>query len=80
VAKSIAVATFALAKEFAVLILVVMHATVTTVFGILEMTTKGWLRSLSLVNSFWLLEFPRLSLMSDIFLLEHPDEFLECNL
>jgi hypothetical protein len=79
-AESVADAAFALAKEFAVLSLMVMHATVTTMLSILEMTTKGWLGSLSLVDSFRFLEFPRLSLTSDIFLLKYANEFLGCNL
>ena len=79
--RSVTDATLVLTKEFAIFGLVVSHATIVAVeLGISETATKGWLRCTGLVDSFLLLEFPRSSLTSDVFLLEHSDKFLGSDL
>ena len=69
-----AIATFCLAEEPTIVSLVVLRTALAT--AIFEMTRKGRLRSMGLVDRFLLLEFPGMSQSSHVFPLEYSNEFL----
>ena len=78
VTEPAAIATFCLAEEPTIVSLVVPRTALAA--AIFEMTRKGRLQSVGLVDRFLLLKFSRMSQSSHVFLLEYSDQFLGCGM